>query len=60
MNRGYYTRHQCISMLRSQFLDACTAAELPCQVVVLGAGFDTTYFQLKSQACIRRLSRMNP
>lgn len=50
MNRGYYTRHKCISMLRTQFLEACTAAGLPCQIIILGAGFDTTYFQLKSQA----------
>jgi tRNA wybutosine-synthesizing protein 4 len=47
-NRGYYTRVAAIHNLLQQFLKA-GGTQLPKQVVVLGAGFDTTYFQKKSE-----------
>eukprot|EP01025_Chloroclados_australasicus_P055735 TRINITY_DN6821_c0_g2_i3.p1 TRINITY_DN6821_c0_g2~~TRINITY_DN6821_c0_g2_i3.p1 ORF type:complete len:351 (-),score=45.71 TRINITY_DN6821_c0_g2_i3:426-1478(-) len=51
LNRGYYTRHKCMASLLDGFLSACSSQQppQPCQVVVLGAGFDTTFFQSKSR-----------
>lgn len=51
INRGYYTRHQCVSTLLGDFKRRCDAAGLGCQVLNLGAGFDTTFWHLKQQAC---------
>ena len=50
INRGYYTRHQCVSTLLGDFKRRCDDAGLGCQVLNLGAGFDTTFWHLKSQA----------
>lgn len=44
INRGYYARHVILKSLVLQFLREYTTAV---QVVVLGCGFDTLYFQLK-------------
>lgn len=49
INRGYYARHKSIASLREQFMLASKAGGAPCQVLSLGAGYDTTYFQLKSE-----------
>ncbi|GIL80746.1 hypothetical protein Vretimale_9150 [Volvox reticuliferus] len=46
INRGYYSRHAALRQLLERFLGAAaTSGEQP-QVLVLGAGFDTTWFQL--------------
>lgn len=45
INRGYYARHMIIKSLVLQFLEEF---DTRVQVVVLGCGFDTLYFQLKS------------
>ncbi|EFJ47079.1 hypothetical protein VOLCADRAFT_81666 [Volvox carteri f. nagariensis] len=47
INRGYYSRHAALRQLLNRFLAAAaaTASQQP-QVLVLGAGFDTTWFQL--------------
>ncbi|KAG2486048.1 hypothetical protein HYH03_015255 [Edaphochlamys debaryana] len=46
INRGYYSRHAALRQLLRSFLSACDAAGRVGQVLVLGAGFDTTWFQL--------------
>lgn len=51
INRGYYTRHQCIASLIAQFRDLCQQGKSGCQLLNLGAGFDTTYWHLKEQVC---------
>lgn len=48
INRGYYTRVAAIHNVLRQFL-AAGGSDTPKQVVCLGAGFDTTYFQKKSE-----------
>ncbi|KAJ1909340.1 carboxy methyl transferase for protein phosphatase 2A, partial [Tieghemiomyces parasiticus] len=47
---GYF-RDDFVKLLNmvAQFLQACRAADRPSQIVILGAGSDTTYFMLKSQ-----------
>ncbi|KAJ1978003.1 carboxy methyl transferase for protein phosphatase 2A [Dimargaris verticillata] len=48
INRGTYCRLVGLQNLIRQFLDACRNQQLPSQIVSLGAGFDTTYFLLKT------------
>jgi tRNA wybutosine-synthesizing protein 4 len=43
INRGYFSRWAAFRQLLSQFLESSQAKK---QIVSLGAGFDTTYFQL--------------
>ncbi|KAJ7514172.1 hypothetical protein O6H91_23G031400 [Diphasiastrum complanatum] len=45
INRGYYARWAAIRKLLLQFLDSVG----PKQILSLGAGFDTTYFQLEEE-----------
>lgn len=47
IHRGMYTRVAAFSLLLEQFL-RCVGSRA-CQVVVLGAGYDTRYFRLASQ-----------
>lgn len=49
INRGYYTRHRCMSALIARFRSLCEKSGHGCQLLNLGAGFDTTYWQLKHQ-----------
>jgi O-methyltransferase involved in polyketide biosynthesis len=44
---GYYTRVKCIHGLVKMFLREDLGSEVPRQVVVLGAGFDTLPMLLK-------------
>eukprot|EP00058_Branchiostoma_floridae_P021569 XP_002607059.1 hypothetical protein BRAFLDRAFT_68152 [Branchiostoma floridae] len=44
INRGYYARTQGVGQLLDQFLQLTNCQ---CQVVSLGAGFETTYWRLK-------------
>ncbi|KXJ20453.1 Leucine carboxyl methyltransferase 1 [Exaiptasia diaphana] len=46
INRGYYARTKGISYLLEQFLEM---TESNCQVISLGAGFDTLFWQLKEK-----------
>ncbi|XP_024008196.1 leucine carboxyl methyltransferase 1 isoform X2 [Eutrema salsugineum] len=50
INRGYFSRWAAFRKLMSQFLDCGTSsnetAQAKKQILSLGAGFDTTYFQL--------------
>lgn len=46
INRGYYARVQGIRVLLKQFLEL---TKCQCQVINLGAGFDTTYWNLKDE-----------
>eukprot|EP00198_Chlamydomonas_reinhardtii_P002909 XP_001692245.1 predicted protein [Chlamydomonas reinhardtii] len=50
INRGYYSRHAALRQLLEQFITAARAAGKQPQVLVLGAGFDTTWFQLAKDA----------
>ena len=43
INRGYYIRHQCMDQVIMDFLTAC---DKKCQIVSLGAGFDTLFWRL--------------
>lgn len=43
---GTYLRYTAINAVVRQFARACAAAGKHCQIVVLGAGSDTRYFQL--------------
>lgn len=47
INRGYYARHTLIRSLLLHFLEFSHSSTEPPQVVVLGCGFDTLYFQLR-------------
>lgn len=53
INRGYFARWAALRKLLYQFLDAVPNAGekgvLKRQILSLGAGFDTTYFQLKDE-----------
>lgn len=48
INRGYYARVAAITNLVQRFLTVTKNAGSQCQVVSLGAGFDTLYWRLKS------------
>jgi len=47
INRGYYARHMLIRSLLLHFLEFSKPSAGPSQVVILGCGFDTLYFQLR-------------
>lgn len=47
IHRGYYLRHISISNCMNRFLNA--HVNQPVQILSLGAGFDTLYFQLMQQ-----------
>ncbi|GFR41708.1 hypothetical protein Agub_g2458 [Astrephomene gubernaculifera] len=47
INRGYYSRHAALRQLLESFLAAAEAAGQQPQVLVLGAGYDTTWFQMR-------------
>uniref|UniRef100_A0A2P2LLL1 [phosphatase 2A protein]-leucine-carboxy methyltransferase n=1 Tax=Rhizophora mucronata TaxID=61149 RepID=A0A2P2LLL1_RHIMU len=53
INRGYFARWAAFRKLLFQFLDCevCTTEKghVKKQILSLGAGFDTTYFQLKDE-----------
>lgn len=49
INRGYYVRHKCLLDLLENFRERCSTKGTGCQVLVLGAGYDTRYFQLKQR-----------
>eukprot|EP00050_Salpingoeca_kvevrii_P011409 m.15146 g.15146 ORF g.15146 m.15146 type:complete len:1016 (-) comp3415_c0_seq2:71-3118(-) len=44
INRGYYIRSKAVDVALDAFLAEC--GDKPCQLVSLGAGFDTLYFRL--------------
>ncbi|GAX79303.1 hypothetical protein CEUSTIGMA_g6744.t1 [Chlamydomonas eustigma] len=46
INRGYYSRHAALRHLLLDFLKRSYERGIQCQVLCLGAGFDTTWFQL--------------
>ena len=56
INRGYYARVQAINYLVNQFLDYVQSlnekanSQIKCQIVNIGAGFDTLYWRLKKQS----------
>lgn len=47
INRGYFARVQAMRSMVSAFLDTCIALNRKCQILSLGAGFDTTYWAMK-------------
>jgi len=51
INRGYFARWSVLRKLLNQFLNAGKNSndEKPKQVLSLGAGFDTTFFQLQDE-----------
>ncbi|KAF3439387.1 hypothetical protein FNV43_RR17664 [Rhamnella rubrinervis] len=53
INRGYFARWAALRKLLNQFLDSGSNADengqLKKQILSLGAGFDTTYFQLQDE-----------
>ncbi|XP_078611367.1 leucine carboxyl methyltransferase 1-like [Branchiostoma floridae x Branchiostoma japonicum] len=51
INRGYYARTQGVGLLLDQFL---RLTKCQCQVVSLGAGFETTYWRLKDEGLLPR------
>ncbi len=50
INRGYYARHMIIKSLVLQYVSEYTTSGV--QVVVLGCGFDTLYFQLREDGLL--------
>lgn len=46
INRGYFSRWAAFRKLLAQFLESGPPAQPKKQILSLGAGFDTTYFQL--------------
>ncbi|GMH42170.1 hypothetical protein BSKO_10089 [Bryopsis sp. KO-2023] len=48
INRGYFSRHAALKELLDQFLALFAERKSPCQILSLGAGFDTTWFNLKA------------
>ena len=54
INRGYFARVQAVRSLITTFLDACNLRGQPCQILSLGAGFDTTYWLMKRQQKLDR------
>lgn len=46
---GYYSRYAIIRSLLLDFISKVQAHRPDCQIISLGAGYDTTYFQLKSE-----------
>ncbi|CAN8001515.1 unnamed protein product [Ixodes hexagonus] len=46
INRGYYVRAKCVSHLLEKYCSFFR--KQPCQIMSIGAGFDTTFFKLKS------------
>jgi len=56
INRGYFARVMALRKLIQGFLSAelsSTDIKTPKQIVCFGAGFDTTFFQLRSKGIIR-------
>ncbi|XP_078719878.1 tRNA wybutosine-synthesizing protein 4 [Lampetra fluviatilis] len=53
INRGYYVKAKAVDYVLTRFLEQ-TRAEPRTQMVSLGAGFDTAYFRLKSEARLGR------
>ncbi|KAH9733418.1 Leucine carboxyl methyltransferase 1-like [Citrus sinensis] len=53
INRGYFARWAALRRLLYQFLDCGSDGDKKChtkkQILSLGAGFDTTYFQLQAE-----------
>mmetsp|Transcript_15107 Transcript_15107/g.20848 ORF Transcript_15107/g.20848 Transcript_15107/m.20848 type:complete len:341 (-) Transcript_15107:134-1156(-) len=49
INRGYFSRVHAFHSLMKQFMRAFK--DKPTQIISLGCGFDTTYFQFKDQNC---------
>ncbi|KAG6400499.1 hypothetical protein SASPL_137336 [Salvia splendens] len=51
INRGYFARYSALRKLLYKFLDCKINGEEKCkkQILSLGAGFDTTYFQLQDE-----------
>lgn len=45
---GYFSRHAALEELMNGFL-SLLGSDSPCQILSLGAGFDTSWFNLKSQ-----------
>lgn len=51
INRGYYSRQAALRLLLQQFLEISHSKQSgPTQILSLGAGFDTTWFQLQAEA----------
>lgn len=55
INRGYYVRSKCLSTLLDEFCHIFR--HQPCQVLSFGAGFDTTFFRLKSAGILPKQCR---
>lgn len=50
INRGYYSRQAALRLLLKQFLQITHSKQSgPTQILSLGAGFDTTWFQLQAE-----------
>jgi hypothetical protein len=47
INRGYFARVHAVRSVIAAFLDACNGRGQPCQILSLGAGFDTAYWVMK-------------
>ncbi|CAH2039398.1 unnamed protein product [Thlaspi arvense] len=50
INRGYFSRWAAFRKLMSQFLESGKSSQPKKQILSLGAGFDTTYFQLLDES----------
>ncbi|KAI8109985.1 hypothetical protein M9434_001261 [Picochlorum sp. BPE23] len=53
INRGYFARHIIIKSLILDYLERNSKGSAKVQVVVLGCGFDTLYFQLRQQGVLQ-------
>lgn len=54
VNRGYYIRAKLIDFAIKEFLTRVNNDDLKNQVINVGAGFDSTYFRLKSLNLLER------
>ena len=55
INRGQYVRVAAIRSIVQGFLEATAAAQMPAQIVSLGAGFDALFWQLSAAGVAPRL-----
>ena len=54
INRGYFARVHAIRGVIASFLDACAARGQACQILQLGAGFDSAYWVMKRRQKLDR------
>lgn len=57
INRGYYTRIYTIYNIIIDFINCCKQYNKLCNVIILGSGYDTTYYKLYDNNYIQYISQ---